>query len=414
MIKKSLSHGINSRGLNTHGLWSLFIVGGYISLLYVTGVTRYKTIFFALIAATALWHIIRYRKACLSQFKNPISLCIGLFTLVLIYGLLISPDWRGSLSDIKNSHFRDVLLMFVLVVLVLMKTPQEQVLKMVITAFTAGLLFVCLREIYLYYLDYRRGIMPFTNYNHRDVADALIIFFPVLIAHWNLMNKRSVWQWAGLLTLGALMLFVLLGTLARGAWLAVLIMYFLAFGLNRNKGMIVAALLVLALGAVAVSQYGLGKNSGYLNHKLIQTDSSHRYKNGVQDAAYELIMKKPLKGHGIGRQVYNQTYDAATAQHPDWTYRTSIGSHNIFLTYWFACGIAGLLAMIYLVFTFSLSGAIAADRRDKRQFQVIITLVTSFLGYIVVRGNFENVHISVLGVLFALLLMATRIEKRTT
>ena len=82
--------------------------------------------------------------------------------------------------------------------------------------------------------------------------------------------------------------------------------------------------------------------------KLQQTDSSYRYTNGTQGTAWTLIMENPLKGYGYGDDIYHAIYNKRVVDFPSWTFRQSIGPHNIILSIWFAAGLAGLLALLYL------------------------------------------------------------------
>lgn len=62
--------------------------------------------------------------------------------------------------------------------------------------------------------------MPFTNYDHRHISDSMVFLFPALLNIW-LFRKTSLKL--AFFALSAVYLFLMLGTLSRGAWLAVLV-----------------------------------------------------------------------------------------------------------------------------------------------------------------------------------------------
>lgn len=81
-----------------------------------------------------------------------------------------------------------------------------------------------------------------------------------------------------------------------------------------------------------------------LFYKLEQTDSTHRYKNGTQGTALELILENPIIGYGFGDKIYIDKYNSVVPEKPDWVFKKSLGPHNIWLYIWFGVGISGLIA----------------------------------------------------------------------
>ena len=147
----------------------------------------------------------------------------------------------------------------------------------------------------------------------------------------------------------AVFLFLLLGTLSRGAWLAVFIVTLLWLILNRQWKLLMLTSIVISVAATCVFTFkGDHTDEDRLIYKLQQTDSSYRYTNGTQGTAWTLIMENPLKGYGYGDDIYHAIYNKRVVDFPSWTFRQSIGPHNIILSIWFAAGLAGLLALLYL------------------------------------------------------------------
>ncbi|MDN8705003.1 hypothetical protein Q0N28_14470, partial [Staphylococcus aureus] len=68
-----------------------------------------------------------------------------------------------------------------------------------------------------------------------------------------------------------------------------------------------------------------------LTFKLQQTDSSYRYTNGTQGSAFDLILENPVIGYGFGNNAYKTVYNKRVVDYPNWTFRESIGPHNLIL-----------------------------------------------------------------------------------
>ncbi|PHM64276.1 O-antigen ligase [Xenorhabdus stockiae] len=389
--------------IRNHLSWSTFFVGGYISLVYVTGVTRYKNLFFALIALAALYWIIKNPKGCLAALKNNLVLALGIFTLTTIYSVIISPDPKLSFHEIKTPFFRDVVLSAILITLALSQTDKLKIQKMIIGSFLLGLLFITMKEIYLFYQDYQNGIMPFTNYNHRNIAHGIVFFFPVLVALWHFQKPQNYIRLVLTVLLILSVSFVLLGTLARGAWLAAFVMFFMMILMNKNWKTLLASIVIICTALFAIKHDYLTKEAT-LNYKLTQTDSSNRYHNGTQGSALTLILENPFKGYGSGNKIYDQIYNDNVKNYPKWIYKESLGPHNIFLTEWFAAGILGLGGFLFLVFVYLKQSGKQWKQDNGSYKQATLILLTSFTGYFIVRGNFETVHLNTLGIYLGLLI----------
>ncbi|MBD1228162.1 O-antigen ligase RfaL [Xenorhabdus griffiniae] len=388
--------------IKSHLSWGTFFVGGYIALVYVTGITRYKNLFFALMVLTALYFLIKNPKGCLSALKNNIILTLGILTLAYLYSIVISPDPKLSFSEIKTPFFRDVVLSGIIITLALSHTDTVKIQKMIIGSFLLGLLFITLKEMYLFYLDYQNNIMPFTNYNHRSVSDGIVFFFPALVALWHFQKPQNYVRLALTILLILSVLFVLLGTLSRGAWLAVFVMFFMMIIMNKNWKTFIVSIVFICAAIFAIKSDYLIKGSA-LTYKLEQTDSSHRYSNGTQGSALTLILEHPLKGYGAGNKIYDQIYNESAKNYPDWIYQTSLGPHNIFLTVWFSAGILGMGAFLFLIFSYLKQSAQEWNTSIGDSKQAGLILLISFFGYFIVRGNFESVHLNILGIYLGLL-----------
>ncbi|EFB3351554.1 O-antigen ligase RfaL, partial [Escherichia coli] len=247
------------------------------------------------------------------------------------------------------------------------------------------------------------GIMPFTTYEHRSISDSMVFLFPALLNLW--LIKKTSYK-IGFIIFSAIFLFLLLGTLSRGAWLAVFIVTLLWLILNRQWKLLMLASIIITVAAACVFTYKVDNaNKDRLIYKLQQTDSSNRYTNGTQGTAWTLIMENPLKGYGYGDDIYHSIYNKRVVDFPSWISKQSIGPHNIILSIWFAAGLAGLLALLYLY------GSIIKETANATFKKVVATpynsqllLFLTLVGFYIIRGNFEEVDLKPIGLIVGLLL----------
>ncbi|MGR6438290.1 hypothetical protein ACU42Y_02345 [Proteus mirabilis] len=68
------------------------------------------------------------------------------------------------------------------------------------------------------------------------------------------------------------------------------------------------------------------------------------------------MLEQPIKGYGYGNQLYHNVYNQQVKQHKNWVFKKSIGPHNVFLAFWFAGGILGLISLIYFCASFIAQG----------------------------------------------------------
>ncbi|MCW7549777.1 O-antigen ligase RfaL [Photorhabdus sp. APURE] len=383
--------------------WNTFLVGGYVSLIYLTDVTRYKSLFLILMAITSIFYLCKSPRIYLHAVKNRVFFALLIFFLTVIYSIFISKSPAISFSEVKTPFFRDVFFVATLILILLYKENSLKIKKMFLYSFFIGLSLITLKEIYLYFIDYRNNILPFSNFNHRSVSDGIVFFFPVLLSTWYLVNKNNYSSLLGIISLSTLVLFVLLGTLSRGAWLAVFSMYILILLINRDWKLFIITLIT---GVAVFSVVKLHKNSNesVLLTKMEQLDSSHRYENGTQGSALTLILKNPILGYGAGNEIYNSIYNDNVINHQEWIFKSSLGPHNIYLTVWFSSGIIGFLSFLYLIFIYIKESTTLILSRNKYTKQISIMLMASFVGYFIVRGNFESVHLNILGVYLGFLM----------
>lgn len=389
-------------------LWNLSIIGLYIILIYLPDITRYKNIVMGLIGATALWYLVRDFKTICKIFKNNLAFSLLFLLLTIGYSILISVDPSISIKEVNKPILNGLLLFAVTFPIVLYKEKPTDIAKMVMVAFAIGLLVIMAKELVQYYLEYQKGIWPFTwrSYpQHREISYALLFFLPIILTLWALKKHNSIINWLLLAVVSLVFIFIMLGTLARGAWVALVISTLLILVINRQWLLLIISALACTLLFIGATNLPITPAIGkLLQHKLTQTNSGFRFDNGTQGSALDLIFEQPIKGYGYGNQLYHNVYNERVKEHPEWTFKKSIGPHNIFLAFWFAGGILGLLGILYFCSSIIAQGIQLIRKNSGIIRQAALVLLMSFLGVYVLRGLFENAYINQVGILVGLML----------
>lgn len=384
-------------------IWNKALVFLFVATYFLDGITRYKHLIIILMIITAIYQVSRSPKSFPPLFKNSLFYSVAVLSLILVYSILISPDMKGSFKEFENTVLEGFLLYTLLIPVLLKDETKETVAKIVLFSFLTSLGLRCLAESILYIEDYNKGIMPFISYAHRHMSDSMVFLFPALLNIW-LFRKNAIKL--VFLVLSAIYLFFILGILSRGAWLAVLIVGVLWAILNRQWKLIgVGAILLAIIGALVITQHNNKPDPEHLLYKLQQTDSSYRYTNGTQGTAWILIQENPIKGYGYGNDVYDSVYNKRVVDYPTWTFKESIGPHNTILYIWFSAGILGLASLVYLYGAIIRETASSTFRKvEISPYNAHLLLFLSFIGFYIVRGNFEQVDIAQIGIITGFLL----------
>ncbi|HAO6838208.1 TPA: O-antigen ligase RfaL [Salmonella enterica subsp. enterica serovar Heidelberg] len=384
-------------------IWNKALVFLFVATYFLDGITRYKHLIIILMVITAIYQVSRSPKSFPPLFKNSVFYSVAVLSLILVYSILISSDMKESFKEFENTVLEGFLLYTLLIPVLLKDETKETVAKIVLFSFLTSLGLRCLAESILYIEDYNKGIMPFISYAHRHMSDSMVFLFPALLNIW-LFRKNAIKL--VFLVLSAIYLFFILGTLSRGAWLAVLIVGVLWAILNRQWKLIgVGAILLAIIGALVITQHNNKPDPEHLLYKLQQTDSSYRYTNGTQGTAWILIQENPIKGYGYGNDVYDGVYNKRVVDYPTWTFKESIGPHNTILYIWFSAGILGLASLVYLYGAIIRETASSTLRKvEISPYNAHLLLFLSFVGFYIVRGNFEQVDIAQIGIITGFLL----------
>lgn len=388
-------------------LWNLSIIGLYIILIYLPDITRYKNIVMGLIGATALWYLVRDFKTICKIFKNNLSFSLLFLLLVIGYSIVISVEPSISIKEINKPILNGLLLFAITFPIVLYKEKPADIAKMVMVAFAIGLLIIIAKELVQYYLEYPQ-VKPFTWQSqrlHREITYALLFFFPVNLIYWTYKKRPSIYEWLFFIVFNCLIIFIILGTLARGAWVTLIVIVLSIIIIEKNWLLVKISIITTIILYIVIIQSSPNIIiKAKLKQKLTQTSSGLRFDNGSNSSALNLILEKPIKGYGYGNQLYHNIYNERVKDHPNWIFKKSIGPHNIFLAFWFAGGILGLFGILYFCSSIITQGIQLIRKNQEIIRQAALVLLMSFLGVYVLRGLFENAYINQVGILVGLML----------
>ncbi|AGN86292.1 O-antigen ligase RfaL [Enterobacter sp. R4-368] len=410
MVFNSLFNGSRKESL------PLYLVGLFIALNFTAELTKFKNLTVILMVATAIYFLFKNYRLALAPLKNNLFVSVIFFVLTIFYSLFISIDSQISFDSMNKPILNSILLFSFVLPIVLHKNSAVQIAKMILLSIAAGLVITCTRDLLMYIDEYRQGIIPFTEMTHRDLSDSYVLCFPVILSLWYIYKKNTLTHWACLIIATMITITFMLGTFTRGLWLSVVVMSAIVITFNKEKMLAFMGMTALICGAVTLVSYDHTQEH-LLTKKMEQTSSSNRYGGGTQGTALELILQNPIKGYGFGNSLFHRIYNDQVKNHPEWIYKQSLGPHNVFLAIWFAAGIVGLLALITLTLsTINYAyRAFVASRSNIITAQAVLLLMVSFIGWVIVRGTFENVYLNVLGIHFGLLMaLGFRIKVENT
>ena len=325
--------------------WCSFLFIMFIGLFFVDGITRYKHLFFYCSIITCFCILYREKWLLKEISKNHIFKFLVLLLVVGIYASSISIDSSLSIKYFSNTILEKTIFTPVVYAVVISQLNYKDICRCLLVGL--GLMFLVSggKELYAYYIEYQQGIYPFTNYNHRFIAEALIFSLPCILFFWKKNGSKAKLIF---FIVGFIYAFLMLGLLQRGAWLAILVLSILWCFFNREwKLPLLVAIIITISGVGLFTTYH--ERFSVLAYKLEQTSSNHRFGNGTQGAAWDMVMQHPVKGTGIGDKVYLKAYANNVSHHQQWFFRDPIGPHNFFLANWFAGGLLGLFSAVALV-----------------------------------------------------------------
>ncbi|MGA3696927.1 O-antigen ligase RfaL [Enterobacteriaceae bacterium TYF_5] len=388
-------------------LWNLSIIGLYIILIYLPDITRYKNIVMGLIGATALWYLVRDFKTICKIFKNNLSFSLLFLLLVIGYSIVISVEPSISIKEINKPILNGLLLFSITFPIVLYKEKPADIAKLILSSFIIALTLLMITNLIQYYIELKSNNYPFTprsQYLYREFAYSFLFFFPVLLFFWIQKESLKIITWIILIVFSSIFLFLILGTMTRSAWLAMCIITIITFLISKKTKLLFLCCCMIFSFFIILININPNNHIIKIQNKLTRIDSGDRFHHGTQGSALDLILEQPIKGYGYGNQLYHNVYNEKVKDYPNWKFKKSIGPHNIFLAFWFAGGILGLLGILYFCSSMIAQGIQLIRKNQGIIRQASLVLLMSFLGVYVLRGLFENAYINQVGILVGLML----------
>ncbi|WP_433638232.1 O-antigen ligase RfaL [Kluyvera georgiana] len=379
----------NNPQVNWQSFWNRSLVALYIFIYFLEGVTRFKHALTLLMLITAVSYCYQLRTKVFVFFKNNISITFFLFIIGIIYSTLISVDTSISIKAAEKDILEKIIVIILSMVIVLHKEKKEDIAKLLIYSLSASIIPMAIADGIQYYHEYKDGILPFTQFEHRYKSDAFIFMAIGLMGLRSLKQKYTTAAFYVLLPILSIMI---LGTLQRGTWLAVLIPG-LVWTILRKEWRLILCVAIIAALPLGYAYLKNDHQFSTLFHKMQQTNSSERYGNGTQGAALDLILDNPIKGYGYGKELYLDVYAKNIEAHPQWFFQRPIGPHNLSLSMWFAGGIFGLISLWILLLALvqkSVSQYIKSSGVTQIGWLTVFLIV---LGDFLIRGLFETINL---------------------
>lgn len=232
---------------------------------------------------------------------------------------------------------------------------------------------------------------------HRGWGHPLMFFLPFALMQVRASRGRASAAWFALFLVEVLMI---IGTGARGAWLALIAALALWSVLDFDRRWLIR----IAIGGavLAVAAYTLLPASVVRDKATQGMDTSMRT-TGTWGPALQMMGERPVLGFGFGKEIFNREFDRRAVEEQTWTIKKSKGPHSIYLEAGFSGGypaLAGVVVLFAAALGFGIRGVLRAGTIEDRLSALAAT--AAFLAFYVTRGAVESVR---WGPLIVLLLM---------
>lgn len=359
--------------------------------------------YLGMLLALLAWLFLGRQRQGAAHFLHP--LWLGYYALVslLLLSARVSPDAALTFGAVGDTVLRYALLAPPLTHLLCSPEGRRRVGAALALVGLVGV--VCNAGQYAYELAFDPARLA-EIMEHRRWSDALVFFFPFLL----LSGRNSQgWQARGWYFTAFLATAMIIGTGARGAWLALLAALFVWLVADREYRPLIQRLL-LGIAVVGVLAYLLLPSHIVADRVKQGFDSSSRV-SGTWGPSLKMMADHPWQGYGYGQEIFHAEFNRRAPNESSWSFKTSLGPHSIYLEVGFAAGVPALLLLLGLV-----CGACGCLWRaikgnnglaDADRFLALAT-ACSWVAFYVVRGSFESVR---WGPLFLLLPLAVALHR---
>lgn len=292
----------------------------------------------ALYLPLGLWILKMFIRRDFSLVRTPIDRPILFYTVIVIASLLYSIDRIETVSGIRGSYFK--LIVLYLVILNNFQT-LEKVKRL---ALTFAISFVLTVGIGFYNYEIGRyniigGITAFENMHHNSMGKILGGSFPFLLLIFP-MAKRPVWKGIAVVLICA-GLFAIFMTLSRATWGGA-VLTFLIWGMHQNWKAMTTVLVVFLLSIFSFGPESVAERLALLEEQK----STISGRTLIWKVGIEQVKERPLLGYGYGLGIFEKVYEEG---------RTGPGEgeivaheHNLFLSLLIQNGIVGMVLYFWI------------------------------------------------------------------
>lgn len=373
----------------------LLLLPTYLLRFSVLGIpTTVLEILIYLIFLYGLWRI---KKEGFRKIPVKIILPIAVLIIALIISIVIAPDKRTALGELKG-FFIDPILVFWLV---FQFVKKEDVAKLFGGLITAGA-YVSIHTIIERILQHTTPdgrVIGIFGYSPNYLALFLVPITVMLAAYSFQLTAQKRWPLAGfsywLIVLNLLAIYF---SGSRGGFLAVaggvgifFILNFWPWIRKRLWSQIIIGILIL-MSLYTAWVFFRPDFSASLERGRVVTSNNLRWQ--IWEASIELGAKDPLWGVGLGNfQNAFGEFTKNRGNFPEYITPVALTPHNIFLMFWLSTGILGLVSFIWLLVIFFKEGV---NKINSRSAQVLLAIMASIIAYGLIESSIWKNDLSII------------------
>ncbi len=331
--------------------------------------------------------------------KIPLKIWIPISILVLglIISVIISPDKRTALGELKG-FFIDPLIVFWLI----WQFVKKNDLSKIFFALSLSGLMVAVHTIVLKILGNTAfdgrviGVFGYSpNYTALFLAPISVAVFGYIF--WFQAKKSYLYATASILLLVIYILAIYFSG-SRGGFLAVatgltvfLIAYYWSWIRTRISAKVIIAILIL--GAIYTSWTFL-KPDFSVSPEVGRMASSNNIRWLIWDAALELGAKHPILGIGLGN--FQNAFNELTkerANFPEYITPMALTPHNLYLMFWLSVGILGIIGFIWVIIAFLKQ---VFKKFKSKEAVILIAIMATILSYGLIEASIWKNDLSII------------------
>jgi len=303
---------------------------------------RPTMLLFVMITATLVFQ----KEKLAGRFRHPVVRAMNFFLLMIVVTLPLV-EWPGSVVRFHIPGFIRAIVFFYFTFLIL-DTPRR--FKISLFVFVSCQVIRVLEPLYLNitqgywgsstFIDHgefanRLSGAPVDVINANELGFVIVTIIPFL--HY-LLFTGNWFRKLIYLSLMPLLLYALILTMSRGAFLALLVVAFVIFKESRKKFLLViVAVCVAFAGWSVMDDYQKDRYLSLVSDDTTQSGTAEGRRDGIV-SEFKLGLRRPVFGHGLGTTSEAKVHGGMGAR----------ASHNMYAEVMIELGIVGMV--FFLVF----------------------------------------------------------------